>query len=151
METVNKNFELGGNIKLYVIPNNLVKPITGLNIEALGPDPTCKLNCGNETIRHICKPQPTRAGLVYEHTVTAFVQGRNEATERILERLMYFRHIVILADSTGAYWRIGDSTEGLTLLSDFDSSDNPSSKNGYSITLSGILTSPARKTNFPLI
>lgn len=151
METINKVNELGGNIELYIIPFNLVNPITGLNIDAIGTDPTLELKCTAESIKHTFKTVDTRAGTLYEHTVTAFVSGRSEANENILTRMMSYRHIVVFADSVGQYWRIGDHTEALKLDVEFDSADNPSNKNGYAITLTGQLISAAKRTNFPLI
>jgi hypothetical protein len=149
METVNKYPDLGGNIELYLIPSNLVNPITDLTIYYSGADPTCQIKCANESIKHIFKTTENPAGKVYEHTVTAFVPGRNGSNEDILHRLKQYRHIVIICDSTGQYWRIGDDTIGLILDVDFDSSDDPSGKNGYDITLAGKLLSPAKKINFP--
>lgn len=151
METINNIPDLGGNIKLYIVPYHLIHTISGLVITFTGSDPTCELDCALESIKYIFKNTETRAGLLYEHTLTAFIQGRTQENEDILIRMLPTRHVVILEDAVGIHWRIGSLTEPIRLIVDFDSAADPSHKNGYAITLTGFTTIPSKLVNFPLI
>ena len=151
METINKNHELGGNLELYIIPGHLIGSISGLNISYADVDPTVEIKCSAESIRYIYKSSITASGTLYEHTVTALVTGRDEQNELLLQKLSKCRLMVILRDSTGQYWRLGDQSEGLKLTVEFDSAADPSASNGYTITISGFLINPPVKANFPLI
>lgn len=136
MTTIKKQNSLGGNVALFVIPSLLIHSIQSETILYVGTDPTCEIECAAETIQHVCKLSATRAGDLYEHIITAFLPGYNEANLTQLSKLRQYNAVVaVIKNGEGTYYLIGDTREGLRLSFDFDSSKDPSGRNGFSIGL----------------
>ena len=152
MKTLTKQAILGGNIALYIIPSNLIHPILGDTIFFSGTNPTHKLECANESILYASKIEDSRAGSLYSHSIKAFIPGNvNETIENISKLSKYPKLVAILQNSQGDFFCIGNTNEGLRLFADFDSSADPSGRNGYSIELSGKLTLMPNPIQMPLI
>jgi hypothetical protein len=152
MTTLKKQISLGGNVAVFVIPSALISSISGDKILYSGTDPTFELECASESIQHICKLSETRAGDLYLHTVTAFIPGY---TSESLEMLTLLRHyksvVVVLRNSLGEYYRIGDTYEGLRFSFEYDSSKDPSGRNGFAIEISGPLTFSFKPVQLPAV
>ncbi|MFZ4548210.1 MAG: hypothetical protein ACOYN4_12275 [Bacteroidales bacterium] len=143
---------MGGNIAIYIFPSTLIHSIVGETILYVGPNPTYEVECANESIQHQCKQEESRAGTLYQHNIKAFVPGNNDDTRQTLALLsQYPTLIVVLQNGNGEYCCIGNKMEGLRLLSDFDSSADPSGHNGFTIELSGKLTILPKPVQMPII
>jgi hypothetical protein len=150
MKTLKKQINLGGNIAIFLIPSNLIQSIQSETILYVGTDPTHKIECAAETIQHTCKIITTRAGDLYEHTITAFLPGYNYANQTMLTKLrQHTTLIAILQNGEGNYYHIGNSREGLRLTFDFDSAKDPSNRNGFTLELTGHLPTPLKPIQFP--
>ena len=152
MTILKKQINLGGNVGLFVIPSSLVYSIVSETIRYAGTNPTYEIECAAESIQHVCKLSETRAGDLYIHTITAFLPGYNKDTLEMLTRLRRYNSVVIvLRSGLGECFRIGDTHEGLRLAFDFDSSKDPSGKNGFAIEISGPLTSSFKSVQMPAV
>jgi hypothetical protein len=150
MTTIKKQINLGGNIALFLIPSALIHSILSETILYVGADPTYKIECAAETIQHTCKIVTTRAGDLYDHTITSFLPGCTDANLKMLTKLrQYTSHIAILQNGQGNYFYIGNKNEGLRLTFDFDSAKDPSNRNGFTLELTGHLTTPFKPIHFP--
>ena len=152
MTTLNKQIDLGGNIALFLIPSTLIHSIQSEAILYVGTDPTYKIECAAETIQHTCKITSTRAGDLYDHTVTAFLPGYTDANLTMLTKLhQYTSLLAILQNGQGKHYHIGNKNEGLRLTFDFDSAKDPSNRTGFTLELTGHLTTPFNPIQFPPI
>jgi hypothetical protein len=152
MTTLKKQINLGGNVALFVIPSTLIHSILSETILYVGTNPTYEIECAAESIQHICKLSETRAGDLYTHTISAFLPGYNKDTLEMLTRLRQYNSVVVvLRNGLGEYYHIGDNREGLRLAFDFDSSKDPSGKNGFAIEISGPLTFSFKPVQMPAI
>jgi hypothetical protein len=152
MTTLKKQINLGGNVAIYVIPSILISSISGEKILYSGTNPTYEIECAAESIQHVCKLSETRAGDLYIHTITAFLPGYNKDTIEMLTWLRQYNSVVVvLRNGEGEYYRIGDNCEGLRLAFDFDSSKDPSGRNGFSIEISGPLTFSFKPVQLPAV
>ena len=150
MATLKKQIDLGGNIALFLIPSTLIHSIHSETILYVGTDPTYKIECAAETIQHTCKIISTRAGDLYDHTVTAFLPGYTDANLTMLTKLhQYTSLLAILQNGQGNHYHIGNKNEGLRLTFDFDSAKDPSNRNGFTLELTGHLTTPFKPIHFP--
>jgi len=152
MKTIKKQIDLGGNIAFFLIPSTLIHSILIETILYVGTDPTYEIEVAIETIQHTCKIITTRAGDLYDHTITAFLPGYTDANLTMLAKLrQYTSLIAILQNGYGEYYHIGNNREGLRLTFDFDSAKDPSNRNGFTLELTGYLTTPFKPIQFPLI
>ena len=152
MKTLKKQINLGGNIALFLIPSTLIHSILSETILFVGTDPTYKIECAAETIQHTSKISTIRAGDLYEHTITAFLPGYTHENLNMLSKLRQYTSLVaILQNGQGNYYHIGNKNEGLRLTFDFDSAKDPSSRNGFTLELTGQLTTPFNPIQFPPI
>jgi hypothetical protein len=154
MTTLKKQIILGGNVALFVIPATLIHSIASGVILYVGTNPTQELECASESIQHVCKLSETRAGTLYNHTVTAFVPGNAPGTLAALDLLHRYKSlVVVLRNAEGAYHYIGNTREGLRLTYVYNTDKDPSGRNGYEIEISGPLTAsflPAQMPALPL-
>jgi len=152
MQTIQKQNSLGGNIALFIIPSTLVHSILGETILYVGTNPTYELECAKESIQHISKQEETRAGTLYQHSIKGFIPGNTEDIRQMLVKLSrYASLIAVLQNSDGEFTHIGNTREGLKLFTDFDSSSDPSGRNGYTIELAGKLTTLPHPVQMPAI
>jgi hypothetical protein len=152
MKTIQKQITLGGNTALFVISASLVHSILGETIFYSGEDPTIEIECAPESIRHTCKTIQTRAGFLYDHTITAFLAGLNPDSITELAKLNFYNNVlVVIRNSAGAYFLIGNTYESLNFNFNFDSASNPSDRNGSELTISGQLTTSFTFIQMPLV
>jgi hypothetical protein len=152
MTTIQKQIALGGNTTLFVIPASLIHSILGETIFYSGEDPTFEIECAPESIRHTCKTIQTRAGFLYEHTITAFLAGLNPDSITELSKLNFYNNVlVVIKNSDGACFLIGNTNESLSFNFNFDSAANPSDRNGSELTISGQLTTSFTFIQMPWI
>lgn len=143
---------MGGNIALFVIPSTLIHSILGETIFYVGANPIHEIQCAGESIQHIYKQEETRAGALYQHSIKAFIPGNNEESKQTLALLSrYTSLIAVLQTSVGEFSLIGNTSEGLRLFTDFDSSADPSGRNGFTIELSGKLTILPKQVEMPIL
>lgn len=152
MTTLKKQITLGGNTALFVIPASLVHSVLGENIFYSGEDPTIEIECAPESIRHTFKTVQTRSGFLYNHTITAFLAGLNPDSITELSKLNFYNNVlVVIKNSEGTCFLIGNTNESLNFNFSFDSAANPSDRNGSELTISGQLTSTIHFVQMPLI
>lgn len=152
MQTLKKQINLGGNIALYVIPSTLIHSIQSETIQYIGTDPTFEIETAAETIQHTCKISTIRAGDLYEHTITAFLPGYTHENLNMLSKLrQYTSLIAIMRNGKGNYNHIGNKHEGLRLTFDFDSAKDPSNRTGFTLELTGHITTTFKPIQFPPI
>lgn len=152
MVTIKKQIILGGNTALYVFRASLIHSILGDTIFYSGEDPTIQIECAPETIRHTFKSVQTRSGLLYEHSITAILAGMNSISEENIAWLNFYNDVlVVIKNSEGAHFLIGNTNEHLNFNFNFDTAANPSDRNGSELTISGQLTTTIKFVQMPLI
>ncbi|MEI8049300.1 MAG: hypothetical protein WCI92_18105 [Bacteroidota bacterium] len=152
MITIQKQIALGGNTALFVIPASRIHSILGDTIFYSGEDPTIEIECAPESIRHTCKTIQTRAGFLYDHAITAFLAGINpDSTTELAKLNLYNNVLVVIRNSAGTYFLIGNTNESLNFNFNFDSAANPSDRIGSELTISGQLTTSFAFIQMPLV
>ena len=152
MITIQKQIALGGNTALFVIPSSRIHSILGDTIFYSGEDPTIEIECAPESIRHTCKTIQTRAGFLYDHAITAFLAGINPDSTTELAKLNFYNNVlVVIKNSEGTFFLIGNTNESLSFNFNFDSAANPSDRNGSELTITGQLTTSFTFIQMPLI
>ena len=152
MKTIKKQITLGGNTALFVIPASLVHSVLGETIFYSGEDPAIEIECAPESIRHTFKTVQTRSGFLYDHTITAFLAGLNPVSITELAKLNFHNNVlVVIRNSEGTCFLIGNTNESLSFNFNFDSAANPSDRNGSELTITGQLTTSFTFIQMPLI
>ena len=152
MITIQKQIALGGNTALFAIPASLVHSVLGETIFYSGEDPTIEIECAPESIRHTCKTIQTRAGFLYDHTITAFLAGLNPDSITELSKLNFYNNVlVVIKNSDSTCFLIGNTNESLNFNFNFDSAANPSDRNGSELTITGQLSTSFTFIQMPLI
>ena len=152
MKTLKKQISLGGNTALFVIPASLVHSVLGDTIFYSGEDPAFEIECAPESIRHTFKTVQTRSGFLYDHTITAFLAGLNPVSITELAKLNFHNNVlVVIRNSEGTCFLIGNTNESLSFNFNFDSAANPSDRNGSELTITGQLTTSFTFIQMPLI
>ncbi|MEI8049508.1 MAG: hypothetical protein WCI92_19175 [Bacteroidota bacterium] len=152
MTTIQKHIALGGNTTLFVIPASLIHSILGETIFYSGEDPTVEIECALESIRHTFKTVQARSGFLYDHTITAFLAGLNPDSITELAKLNFYNNVlVVIRNSEGTCFLIGNTNESLNFNFNFDSSANPSDRNGSELTITGQLTTSFTFIQMPLV
>lgn len=154
MTTLEKQISLGGNLALFIIPASKIHSIADNSIYYTGTDPAVEIQCSSESIQHIIEKQHTRAGLLYNQTITGFLPGYSQQNNDMLNELSSYKPLVVVVrNANGDFLRMGSKTEGFILTHTYDTSKATSDRTGFSIKLSGSTTfapAPVQSASTPL-
>lgn len=150
MQTHVKTHQLGGILKLFIIPSPLIHHIEGSEVFCISQDPTLELECKKESIQHQVSHQKTASGNLYSHSTTAFLPGNADEHAEFLSALTRYRYMIVLQTSSGSYMRCGCNQIGLIFSYNWDSTSDPSISPGYKIQFTGNLNYDLKPVSLPV-
>lgn len=138
MKEINKQLnQLSGHLGIIAVPLNNVKLIQGTIIEYYDSNINYRFNCSKESISYSCPASYSKAGIVYSHSLTAFLEGQSSINDLLLEEMLKFQYVLIIQNWDGNFTRIGDMNKGLLFSYEYATTTQPEGVKGYHITFQG--------------
>lgn len=140
MKEINKQHnQLSGHLGIIAVPLNNIKSIQGSNIEYYNPELNYQLNCSRDSISYSCPSIYSKAGITFDHKISASIFGCSTENNRLLEEMLRYQFVVILQNADGNNSIIGGVSKGLAFSFEYVTSPDPNGTIGYSVHFEGNL------------
>lgn len=108
MKTITKTKDqLPGILQIIAIPIAEIAQINGNNIVVPIPSNIFRFTPSADSGYYTCDHLNNNAGNYYHHTISAFIQGYDDAKKSNIRTALQHQHIIIIQNNDGSYTRLG--------------------------------------------
>lgn len=140
---------LGGLLRMYVLPATAVASLENGVLTLLGPDQVISLYITPESSHAGCELKRSDAGRYYEISVGGFTPRIRQEAERLFLSMAGRSYLVLILDGNGQYQLAGTPEEPLRFSFSARTGSAVSDRNGYELLFERQCTSPLQQISDP--